>query len=65
MSLLKKVATRVLEKYREALPEPTTAEPVFKPGTLALLYRPHSSKLFVRSTGPYLVLSSKGSTVVL
>ena len=47
------------------MPAVAVPEPTFAPGMLALLFRPKSNKLFVCSTGPYLVLGVKGSTVVL
>ena len=59
------MAKSVHERYRATLPTVAVLEPTFAPGMLALLFRPKSNKLFVRSTGPYLVLGVKGSTVVL
>ena len=59
------MAKGVHEHYRVTLPAVSVPEPTFAPGILALLFRPKSNKLFVRSTGPYLVLGVKGSTVIL
>ena len=40
-------------------------QPELSPGGLALLFRPRSNKLFVRSSGPYLILGTSGSTITL
>ena len=59
------MAKGVHERYRVVLPAVSVPEPTFAPGMLALLFRQKSNKLLVCSTGPYLVLGVKGSTVIL
>ena len=65
MALLDEAARKSHERYRASVPPVTATPPALAPGGLALLFRPRSNKLFVRSSGPYLILSLAKSTVTL
>ena len=63
--MLGKAATAAHAKYRAKLQPCSEPKPDIRPGSLVLLYRPRTHKLFVRSTGPYLVIALRGSEATL